>query len=339
MGCTTVVAVPQATKDGEIYLLWNFDILRPAKLIFDRFRMFVASSEGYSYVAWGIPGWLHIPLMNEKGLCFVGNAVGMTDGGAKGTTIWEIVEKALTSCSTVEEVFKLYSDSDRLALLGFSAAIFANFNSIYADEQGGAVTIEYSKNHIAVRHVDELGVMVETNHHQYLDRKLSGSADPSKQKAITGSYARLGRAWEMAKDYSGQFDLEAMMRFASDHEQNYSLLSDYEYEVPETGLVDDSTICCHLWNSGWYLRKLRLKKAVKAMLEGETLYSFILQPKQRTVWFCQGKPCRSRYVRHEFGEALEKSRGKKPVKQRLLRGKTRSLAVSMLRLAERAIPV
>lgn len=339
MGCTTIIAMPPATKDGEIYLLWNFDILRPAKLIFDRFRLFVASSEGYSYVAWGIPGWLHIGLMNEKGLCFVGNTVGITDGGAEGTTIWEIIEKALTSCSTVEEVSKLYTDSDRLVLPGYSAAIFANLNSMYADEQGGAITIEYSKNHIAVRHIDEGGVTVETNHHQYLNRELSGSVDPSKQKAITGSYARLGRAWEMAKEYSGRFDLETMMLLASDHGQNYSLLSDYEYEVPETGFVDDSTICCHRWNFTWYLRKLRLKKAVEAMAEGETIYSFILQPKRRTIWLCRGKPCRSKYVPLEFGEALEKSRGMKPIEQRLLKGKTRGLALSMLRFTERAFPV
>lgn len=339
MSCTTIVAIPPATKDGEIYLLWNFDILRPAKLIFDRFRLFVASSEGYSYVAWGIPGWLHIGLMNEKGVCFVANAVGMTDGGTQGATIFEIIEEALTSCSTVEEVSKLYTDSNRLVLPGYSAAIFANMNSMYADEQGGAITIEYSKNHIAVRHIDEGGVMVETNHHQYLNRELSGSADPAKQKAITGSYARLGRAWEMAKEYSGKFDLETMVRFASDHGQNYSLLSECDYEVPETGFVDDATICCHVWNFTWYLRKLRLRQALEAMAEGETLYSFILQPKRRTIWFCRGKPCHSKYKPVEFGEALEKARGKKPVEQRLLKGKTRSLALNVLRFAERAVPV
>jgi hypothetical protein len=34
MGCTTVVATSDATKDGQTYLLWNFDMLRPASLIF-----------------------------------------------------------------------------------------------------------------------------------------------------------------------------------------------------------------------------------------------------------------------------------------------------------------
>lgn len=339
MSCTTVVAIPPATKDGEVYLLWNFDILRPAKLVFNRFRLFVAGSEGYRYVAWGIPGWFHIGLMNENGLCFVGNAVGMTDGGAEGTTVWEIIAKALTSCSTVEEVSRLYTDSNRLVLPGYSAAIFANMNSMYVDDQGGAITIEYSKKHIAVTHIDEGGVMVETNHHQYLNRDFSGSANPSEQKAITGSYARLGRAWELVKECSGRFDLETMMRFASDHGQNHSLLSDCDYQVPETGFVDDSTICCHLWNFTWYLRKLRLRKALEAMAEGETLYSFILQPKRRTIWLCRGKPCRSKYVPLEFGEALEKSQGTKPVEQRLLKGKRRGLALGVLRFAERAFPV
>jgi len=336
MGCTTLVAVPPATKDGEIYLLWNFDILRPAKVIFDRCRFFVANSGGYNYVAWGIPGWLHIGMMNEKGLCFVGNAVGMKDGDGKGTTILEIIQSALSSCSTVDEVSKLYSESTRLVLPGYSAAIFANLNSMWADEQGNAVTIEYSKNHIAVRPIGESGIMVETNHHQYLDRRLSGSADPDRQNAIAGSYGRLGRAWEMAEEYAGKFDLETVVRFASDHGKNYSLLPDFE--IPQTGVVDDSTICCHLWNYGWYLRRFRLKKALDAMAEGETVYSFILQPRKRTIWLCRGKPCRSKYMPLEFGKALQRS-GIKPVGQRLLKGKWRSFALNVLRFTEKAFPV
>lgn len=339
MGCTTVVATLDATKDGQTYLLWNFDMLRLARPVLDRFRLFVTASEGYSYVAWGIPGWLHIGLMNEKGLCFVGNVVGMADDGAEGTTVFEIIQRAMTSCSTVEQVAKVYRESDRLVLPGYSAAMFANMNSMYADEQGSAITIEYSKNHIAVVKVDEIGVMVETNHHQYLDRGLSGSADPARQKAIAGSYIRLGRAWELARKYSGKFDLDVMMCFASDHGQNYSLLSGYDYEVPENRFMDDSTICGHLWNAKLYLQKFRLRRAAEAMLEGETLYSFILEPRRRTVWLCRGKPCHSKYAPHEFGEALEKSNGKRPVEQRLLRGKARSLALSLLGFAERAFPV
>ncbi len=336
MGCTTLVAVPPATKDGEIYLLWNFDILRPAKVIFDRFRFFVTNSGGYNCVAWGIPGWLHIGMMNEKGLCFVGNAVGMKDGDGKGATILEIIQRALSSCSAVDEVSQLYSESTRLVLPGYSAAIFANLNSMWADEQGNAVTIEYSKNHIAVRGIDEGGVMVETNHHQYLDRKVSGGAGPVGQNAIAGSYARLGRAWELAREYAGKFDLQTVIHFASDHGKNYSLLPDFE--IPQTGIVDDSTICCHVWNYGWYLRRFRLKKALDAMAEGETVYSFILQPRNRTIRLCRGKPCRSRYVPLEFGEALQRS-GIKPVGQKLLKGRWRSFVLKSLRFAEKAFPV
>jgi hypothetical protein len=146
----------------------------------------------------------------------------------------------------------------------------------------------------------------------------------------------LARARELSREYSGKFDLEAVKRFASDHGHNYSLLSDYNFKVPDTGIVDDSTICCHVWNFGWYLRRLRIRSAVEAMMEGETLYSFILQPGQRTVWYCRGKPCKSNYVPMEFGHVPEIS---KPLEQRLLRGKTRSLALKMLGLAERAVPV
>jgi hypothetical protein len=275
-------------------------------------------------------------MMNEKGLCFVGNAVGMKDGDGKGITIFEIIEKTLSSCSTVDEVSQLYTESNRLVLAGYSAAIFANLNSMGVDEQGNAVTIEYSKNHIAVKKIDQSGIMVETNHHQHLSRELSGGTEPNKQNAIAGSYARLGRAWELAKEYSGKFDLEAVIHFASDHGKNYSLLSDFE--IPQTGIVDDSTICCHLWNYGWYLRWFRLKKALDAMAEGETVYSFILQPGKRTIWLCRGKPCRSKYVPLEFSEALRRA-GIKPAEQRLLKGKWEGFTLNLLRFAEKAFPV
>lgn len=63
MGCTTLVAVPPTTKDGEIYLLWNFDILRPAKLIFDRFRFYFFRCAGAvaDSLFWWSPGWQHFP--------------------------------------------------------------------------------------------------------------------------------------------------------------------------------------------------------------------------------------------------------------------------------------
>jgi hypothetical protein len=336
MGCTNLVAVPPATKDGEIYLLWNLDILPLVKPIFKRFRFFVANSGGYNYVTFGRPGWLHIGMMNEKGLCFVGNSVGVSDGSLEGVSVWEIIEKALSTCSTVEEVARLYTETNRLAPPGYSAIIFANFNSMWADEHGNAVTIEYSKNHIAVKGPGEDGVMVETNHHQYLDRKLSGSTDPSSQKTIAGSYARLGRAWELAREYSGKFDLETVIRFASDHGMNYSLLPGYK--IPATGIVDDSTICCHLWNVGWYLRRFRVMSALEAIAEGDTNCSFILQPKKRTIWFCRGNPCRSKYVKMEFGEALQKSDGKLLL-PRLVRGRTGRFFLNLLRLTDKILPV
>jgi hypothetical protein len=74
------------------------------------------------------------------------------------------------------------------------------------------------------------------------------------------------------------------------------------------------------------------------MAEGETVYSFILQPKKRTVWVCRGKPCRSRYTPLEFGEALQGS-GIKPIQQKLFKGKRRSFVLDLLRFDEKAFPV
>ncbi len=325
MACTDLVAVPPATKNGEIFLVWNFDITRIARGLFDKFRFYVSGGKEYSYAVWGIPGIVHIGMMNEEGLSFVGNAVGVSDGGFGGRNILEIIEKCLSTCSTVEEVAQVYKNTERLVIPGHTAAIFSNFNSMWADKNGDALTIEYSKNHMAVQEIGEEGVMVETNHHQYLDRRLSGSTNPEKQEQIAGSYCRLGRAWEKAKDYAGEFDLDKVKEFTADHGLNYDMLSKHEFNTPKSGVVDDSTVCCHLWNVPNYINNLNLVKAAEAVVEGETLFSFIIEPKEKTIHFCQGKPCKSSYVPLNFKKAFEKSENKEPIEQKLLQGKTKAI--------------
>jgi hypothetical protein len=55
-----------------------------------------------------------------------------------------------------------------------------------------------SHNHMEVaRAADRGGVLASTNHHQFLDRKLSGGADPITEPLIAGSFARLARMWEL----------------------------------------------------------------------------------------------------------------------------------------------
>ncbi len=305
MPCTTIGVVPPATCDGQAYLSWNLDIMRPIKLVLNRCKFFITPNEPYSYVSFGLPNLGGFGLMNETGLSAVGNAVGVMDGNPYGKIIWSLWADALKNYSNVEEVTSHLEKATRMAVPGANLSIFMNLNTMWMDSGGNAAIIEYSGSHVAVKYIEETGVLVETNHHQFLDRKKSGSGDPLKQKALSGSYARLGRAWELAKKWDGQFDLEKVKKFASDHEKNYDLLK--EFGIGPDKIIDDTTICCHYWNHTRYMQQNKIFQALEEVAAGETLMGFIMEPIKKRIHWCPEKPCRTPYKTYDAAKAFKKA--------------------------------
>jgi hypothetical protein len=311
MGCTTTAVAPPATNDGQMYTSWNMDVLDPLLLIGipaliplpANLLFFVQDIPGCNkYVILGIPLIFGIGLLNDKGLTYVANAVGMTDGNDEGLTDFELNNLAMETCSSVDDVVALYERTPKYSCAGYSAGIFMNMNTIWTDPSGSMVGIEHSGHYMAV-HYGEDHILASTNHHQYLDRSLSGSPTPLEQKAIEGSYARLGRAWELLDDNYGKIDLDFMVSFTADHGRNYTLLrefGDYSEDKP----VDDDTICCHYWNIPGYLMNLDIGSALDAFLAGTTLFSIIIQPDEFTIWFCPGRPCTFPFIPLYFADLL-----------------------------------
>ncbi len=312
MGCTTTAVAPPATSDGQIYTSWNMDVLDPL-ILFGipallplpiNLVFFIQDIPGCNkYVILGIPLIFSIGLLNDKGLTYVANALGLTDGSEEGLTDFELNVLAMETCSSVDEVVTLYERTPKYSLAGFSAAIFMNMNTIWTDPSGNMVGIEHSGHYMVIRYGED-HILASTNHHQYLDRSLSGSPTPLEQKAIEGSYARLGRAWELLHENYGEIDLDFMMDFTADHGRNYTLLrefGDYSEDKP----VDDDTICCHYWNIPKYLRNLDVGSALDAFLAGTTLYSIIIQPNDFIIWFCPGRPCTMPFIPLYFADLLE----------------------------------
>ena len=311
MGCTTTALAPPATNDGQIYTSWNMDVLDPLLLIGIPSRiplpanlvLFVQDIPGYNKcVVLGIPLIFGIDLLNDKGLTYVANAIGMTDGSDEGLTDFELNNLAMETCSSVDDVVALYERTPKYSCAGYSAGIFMNMNTIWTDPSGNMVGIEHSGHHM-VTHYGKDHILASTNHHQYLDRSLSGSPTPLEQKAIAGSYARLGRAWELLEDNCGEIDLDFMKSFTADHERNYTLLrefGDYREDKP----VDDDTICCHYWNMPGYLMNRDIGSATDCFLAGTTIFSIIMQPDEFTIWFCPGRPCTFPYIPLYFADLL-----------------------------------
>lgn len=306
-GCTNFAAVPPATLDGQSYVSWNLDLPGFFRQVIGRFPLYVRRIDGCKpYLCMGAPLLFGIGVMNTDGLCAAINAVGMTDGG-EGLTAFELNNLYMESCSTVEEALAAAESNPRQVIPGIMASTLLNANTLLADVTGEAALLEYGHNHLrATRAADHGGVLASANHHQFLDRGLTGSPDPIIEPAIAGSYARLARMWELLGIYQGSIGPAVAQVITSDHGANYDTLKEFGLERAwYEERVDDSTICAHPWNFRRHLCRGEVEEAFTERLISMTLYRFLMQPGRCTVWFGRGYPCRGQYRPLWLGDLLE----------------------------------
>lgn len=305
-GCANFAAVPPATSDGKVYASWNLDLSPLFRLLLGRMPLYVRDIAGSKpYVCMGLPVLFGIGVMNGDGLCSCVNSVGCEDGG-EGLTFFELNNLAMETCSTVDGAVEVWRNNPREVLPGLAIAIIMNANSIFADMNGEAVVIEHSHHHMAVENASgHGGVLASANHHQFLDRSLSGGADPEKEPLIAGSYARLARMWELLEILRGRIDRRTARIIARDHGLNYSTLQEFGLHPDPYGeRVDDATICSHPWNFFRHLRRLELVEALVEMNVARTLNSIIMDPGRCTIYITPGNPCRHQYVPVWVGDVL-----------------------------------
>mgnify|MGYP005833840391 CR=1 FL=1 len=306
VGCTNFAAVPPATSDGRVYVSWNFDLPPWVRTIVGRMPLYVRDIAGRKpYVCMGLPVLFGIGVMNGDGLSSCVNSVGSTDGG-EGLTFFELNNLAMETQSTVDGAVGVWRDNPREVVPGLATSIIMNANDIFADMSGEAVVIEHSHNHMAVARASEHGgVLASANHHQFLDRSLSGGADPISEPLIAGSYARLARMWELLEFFRGRIDHLTARMITRDHGLNYSTLEEFGLECDSYGeRVDDATICCHPWNFFRHLRRLELVEALVELNVARTLNNFLMDPARCTIYVTPGNPCREQYVPVWVGDAL-----------------------------------
>ncbi len=305
-GCTNFTAVPPATSDGKVYVSWNFDLPPWFRTLVGRMPLYVRDIAGSKpYVCMGLPVLFGIGIMNGDGLSSCVNSVGAMDSG-EGLTFFELNNLAMETQSTVDGAVGVWRDNPREVVPGLAMAIIMNANNIFADMQGDAAVIEHSHNHMAVeKAADHGGVLASANHHQFLDRSLSGGADPVSEPLITGSYARLARMWELLETFKGDMDLGAIRMITTDHGLNYSTLGEFGIERSiYDERIDDATICCHPWNFFRHLRRLELVEAMVEMNVARTLNNILMDPARCTVYITPGNPCRKQWVPVWVGDAL-----------------------------------
>lgn len=311
-GCTNFAAVPPATRDGRIFLSWNLDLPRYWRRFMGKFPFYVRRIKGHrpylclDHSFMGLPLNYGFGVMNSDGLCCVYNAVGMADGG-DGLTFFELNNLMMEDHADVAGAASVVETNPRFVLPGQAAAIMVNANLMVADCGGEAALIEYCHRHIMVTHASRHdGLLASANHHQFIDRGLTGSADPSTEPLIAGSYARLARMWELLRLRHGGIDPAAIQDITSDHGSSYEALREFGIErrwFEER--VEDSTICAHPWNACSRLKRLDFEGAVTERFISCTLYGILLEPARCTMWFHPGHPCRNLLKPYWLGDVLE----------------------------------
>lgn len=299
--CTDCFASPSVTSDKKVYLAWNMDIFSASRIFINFLRLILVEIPGYKrYVGFGFPVLGTIGILNEDGLSYVATATGVKDGGGDGLLDMDINNLCMEKCADIESVIKTYRENKISSVSGLTASIFLNLNCIWADIKGNGVAIEHSSNYIHFEFAKE-GILAIANHHQFLDRNLTGSPTPSVMNAITGSYCRLGRMWKLLRENKGNICVDVLKKILSDHTLEKEHVKEFSYEEP----IDDGTICCHYWNLKDYLKKGNFKRAYECYLAGKTLLSYIIDSQDLTIYRCRGNPCRNEYEEYNFEKALK----------------------------------
>ncbi|RJP28330.1 MAG: hypothetical protein C4536_12930 [Actinobacteria bacterium] len=310
--CTNFAAVPPATRDGRAFLNWNLDLPRWWRNFMGRFPFYVRRIKGCkSYLCidhsfMGLPLTYGFGLMNSEGLSCVYNAVGMTDGG-DGLTFFELNNMMMEEHADVAGAVSVMEANPRFVLPGQASAIMLNANLLVGDARGDAALIEYSHHHLEVTPASRFdGLLASTNHHQFIDRAETGSVDPAAEPLISGSYARLARAWDLLRSHHGGIDPAVAQAITSDHGCDYGPLREYGIERRwYEERIDDSTICAHPWNFWNHIKRRDFEAALVERIVSYTLYGILLEPKRCTMWFHPGHPCRNRFRPYWLGDVLE----------------------------------
>jgi len=204
----------------------------------------------------------------------------------------------------------LWSGEPRAAVRAKAMGMLMNWNTIWTDGGRELSVFECSHSHFHRQNAEADGLVASANHHQFLDRTLSGSFDPTEQELMAGSYSRLARMWALLREYQGGIDPMVANSITSDHIPDYSPLR--RFGVTREwweGKLDDSTICAHPWNFFRHVLKGEFEAAYMEAGFSTTLYSIQVQPEKMTVWFTNGNPCRNPTLPLYWGRLLGTGRG------------------------------
>ena len=293
--CTVTLATGKATKNNETFLTFSIDTsidgVKDILLSYILHRIFClkcwiakVNTTSYKYAYWGIPILFEYPFINEEGLglgspgiVFTENTNRSIDEGS-GIPTMILESMAMMTCKNVSEVATLYENSERALQIEYSwFNRYDGSSSSFCDKEGGIVIIEQTHNYfIAVfgNSTDVTGapegILWHTNHHLWLNPNLTGSVYPEE---FPTSGFRAERAHELLERSYGDITLDACKKISRDHGGGY-----------DPDKKDSGDICRHADS-----HSLKV-----------TAFSWIIMPKNLTVYWTHTCPCRSVFWKYDF---------------------------------------
>ncbi len=289
--CSITASTFPATKNNQTFLTQNWDPEAPfllMQLIYlslgTYFPHICHISSNYKYVYLGIPVLSEIFLINEKGLGFGAIYTSLTENESRyidegdGIPTYLLERKTMMTCANVSEVANLWKTSERAADKNRVYPNHYDFaTTVWCDKEGGILMIEQSHSHIITVFGNSTditgapeGILWHGFHHLWLDANLTGSSYP--EECYT-SPIKTKRLQELLENNYGNITLDICKSIMGDHGGGF-----------DPTKPDDADICCH-YSRGYKVR---------------TAFSWIIEPKNLTVYLTHRIPCRSIYWKYNF---------------------------------------
>ncbi len=261
--CSQLIALPEATADKSMWIARNYDfpnILQPYQVL----RRETPEDGGFKTLTMGQFGMVSTHMgLNEKGL-----AIGLNYGRAwkkqpldyrfKGVPSTMLVQEALETCETVDEVIKFVTT--------FPIRAYGSHYGVL-DKTGNACVIETTATRHAIRR-PEGGIMAHTN--LYRTPELVDANCPDdvlwQFEGMQVPYTKSPR-----ERYEREIALLSAARGKVTIDTLKSILRDHNNGEPS-----DFTPCTH----GHV---------------GSTLASIIINPQVGDMWVTDNQPCKSEY--------------------------------------------
>jgi len=296
--CTVTLSTGNATKQNATFLTQNYDsnlkyFSNLVGLFLMRFFTFFPkvvryNTIGYKYVYIGIPVLYEIPIINEKGLGFVQPGTGLVDNKSMidvgpGMSTYLLDRLTMMICKNVSEVADLWAEMTRSSGYNENWPHFWD-NSVpcWGDKKGGILAIEQTHNYSIFVFGNSTnitcapeGILWHANHHQWLDPNLTGTIFSEEDSS---SALRAERARELLEDNYGKITIETCKSICRDHGGGW-----------DKNAKDSGDICRH----------------PDSYSNSITAFSWIIEPKNLTVYISHRCPCNSKYTKHDFSDIFQ----------------------------------